>query len=36
MQIADPGGSDYTKRNQKMAAQVYAKQRIWKLKQDWV
>jgi hypothetical protein len=34
MQMADPGGSDYTERNQKMAAPVHAKQRIWKLKQE--
>jgi hypothetical protein len=35
MQMADPGGSGYTERNQKMGAQVHAKQRILKLKQDW-
>src|SRR5258707_11667171 len=36
MQMADSKCSDYTERNQKMAAPVPAKQRIWKMKQDWV
>jgi hypothetical protein len=34
MQMADPGGSGYTKKPE-MAAPVHAKQRIWKLKRDW-
>jgi hypothetical protein len=35
MQMADPGGSDYAERNQKMAAPVPCKTENWKLKQDW-
>jgi hypothetical protein len=35
MQMADSKCSDYTESNEKMSARVRAKQRIWKLNQDW-